>query len=126
MKILVDMNLSPRWVDYLVASGFEAVHWSQIGARDAPDIEVMQWAVDNDAVVLTSDLDFGAILATSRDRHPSVIQIRSDALTPASIGETLLAALRYSHRELSDGALISIDAARARLRLLPLKENGEG
>jgi predicted nuclease of predicted toxin-antitoxin system len=32
MKILVDMNLSPTWVQFLVAHGIEAVHWSAIGA----------------------------------------------------------------------------------------------
>jgi hypothetical protein len=27
MKLLVDMNLSPRWIEYLKQSGFDAVHW---------------------------------------------------------------------------------------------------
>lgn len=31
MKLIVDMNLSPRWVDLLVSVGFEAAHWSSIG-----------------------------------------------------------------------------------------------
>jgi len=32
MKILVDMNLSPKWVDYLSGNNIEAVHWSFIGS----------------------------------------------------------------------------------------------
>ena len=28
MKLLVDMNLSPSWVERLARHGFEAVHWS--------------------------------------------------------------------------------------------------
>ena len=35
MKLLVDMNLSPGWVDRLGRHGFEAVHWSTIGAATA-------------------------------------------------------------------------------------------
>jgi predicted nuclease of predicted toxin-antitoxin system len=31
MKILIDMNLSPLWVRFLVTDGIEAVHWSAIG-----------------------------------------------------------------------------------------------
>ena len=31
MKILIDMNLSPMWVQFLVSHGIEAVHWSTIG-----------------------------------------------------------------------------------------------
>lgn len=31
MKLIVDMNLSPRWVEFLAGAGIEAVHWSMIG-----------------------------------------------------------------------------------------------
>jgi predicted nuclease of predicted toxin-antitoxin system len=120
MRFLVDMNLSPAWVDYLVASGFEAVHWAQIGAHDAGGTDVMQWAADHDYIVLTSDLDFGAILASTQKRRPSVLQLRSDILTPSAIGSVVIAAIRHSDQELRNGALISVDAARARLRILPL------
>ena len=30
MKVLVDMNLSPRWVDLLTGEGVEAAHWSTL------------------------------------------------------------------------------------------------
>ncbi len=46
MKFLVDMNLSPGWIDFLVSSGFQAVHWSSIGRGDEPDLDVMRWAAD--------------------------------------------------------------------------------
>ena len=29
MKVLVDMNLSPRWVKTLTDAGIEASHWSK-------------------------------------------------------------------------------------------------
>jgi predicted nuclease of predicted toxin-antitoxin system len=41
MKLLVDMNLSPRWVTLLADASIEAVHWSAIGAANAPDSEIM-------------------------------------------------------------------------------------
>lgn len=37
MKLLVDMNLSPRWVNLLADAGFEAAHWSTLGASNVPD-----------------------------------------------------------------------------------------
>jgi predicted nuclease of predicted toxin-antitoxin system len=122
MKILIDMNLSPCWVDFLVEAGFTAVHWSKVGANDAPDRDVMQWAAEHDHIVLTCDLDFGAILAATQDRKPSVLQLRSDILAPDSIGQAVLAAIRRTQEELVGGALVSIDATRARLRVLPLQE----
>ena len=121
MKVLVDMNLSPGWVGFLVEAGFEAVHWSDIGPVGSTDTELMQWAATHDCVLLTADLDFGAILAATRDTQPSVIQLRSDTLAPNAVGSTVVVALRQARKELLEGALVSVDAVRARLRILPLK-----
>lgn len=70
----------------------------------------------------TSDLDFGAILAATQVRRPSVVQLRTDILTFEAIGTILLAALRQLDEELSNGALVSIEPARARVRILPLTD----
>jgi len=32
MKLLIDMNLSPDWVQFLSGTGVESIHWSAIGA----------------------------------------------------------------------------------------------
>jgi predicted nuclease of predicted toxin-antitoxin system len=122
MKVLVDMNLSPRWVSFLSESGFEAVHWSDIGAGGAPDSELMLWATEHDHIVLTADLDFGAILAATQVKRPSVMQVRDEIPTPEVIGRAVTAALRQACQELTEGALVSVDAARARVRILPLRD----
>jgi len=123
MKVLVDMNLSPAWVVYLAQAGFEAAHWSAIGAPGAADTELIQWAAAHDCVLLTADLDFGAILAATRISKPSVIQLRSDVLTPDAIGRAVVAALQQARQELQDGALVSVDVAKARLRILPMSRD---
>ena len=66
--------------------------------------------------------DFGAILAATGGRGPSVLQLRSDLLSTEKIGSSVLAANEEAGEELARGALISIDTARARLRLLPLRD----
>jgi predicted nuclease of predicted toxin-antitoxin system len=119
MKLLVDMNLSPAWIDFLVRSGFQAVHWSSIGRGDETDSELMRWAAEHGHVVLTADLDFGAILAATQRQQPSVIQIRSELPTPAATGEAILLAIRQTREDLDRGAILSIDTGRARLRVLP-------
>jgi predicted nuclease of predicted toxin-antitoxin system len=86
------MNLSPNWVDRLNAAGFSGVHWSTVGRLDAPDVEIMAYAANNDFVVLTHDLDFSAILAATQRKKPSVVQIRADNLNPTIIGDPLIAA----------------------------------
>ncbi|MBV8795343.1 MAG: DUF5615 family PIN-like protein, partial [Hyphomicrobiales bacterium] len=37
MKLLVDMNLSPRWVKALIEAEIEASHWSTLGPANASD-----------------------------------------------------------------------------------------
>ena len=120
MKLLIDMNLSPRWVSILVHAGFEAAHWSTLGRSNAPDAEIMAFAKANGYVVLTHDLDFGAILAATHGEKPSVAQIRSEDVSPDVIGKPVIAALRQMTAELEEGALLTLDPNRPRLRVLPL------
>src|SRR5437588_3582468 len=55
MKIVVDMNLAPQWVEVLRRDGFDADHWSQIGDPRATDQTIMDWARNNNHVVFTHE-----------------------------------------------------------------------
>jgi predicted nuclease of predicted toxin-antitoxin system len=121
MKILIDMNLPPRWVEVFAKAGLEAVHWSQEGATTASDREIMAWARDNGHAVFTHDLDFSALLAATQGEGPSVIQVRTQNVLPEAIGDLVLKSMNQFRRELEEGAIITIDPNRARLRILPLK-----
>ena len=80
----------------------------------------MAYAQANDFVVLTHDLDFSAILSATHGDKPSVAQIRADDVNPNLIGHQVVVALRQMQAELADGALLTIDPSRTRIRLLPL------
>jgi predicted nuclease of predicted toxin-antitoxin system len=121
MKLLVDMNLSPDWVAVLKEAGWEAVHWSKVGNPRAADSEIMAWAKQHGHIVFTHDLDFGSLLALTQAEGPSVIQVRTQDVTPAAIGKLVTDALRQFQPDLEKGALIVLDEARARARVLPLK-----
>jgi predicted nuclease of predicted toxin-antitoxin system len=121
MKLLVDMNLSPNWIGLLRDSGWEAVHWSTVGQATARDSEIMAYAAANEYVVITHDLDFSAILAVTHGKKPSVIQIRSEDVSAELIAKQTVAALRQLRAELEAGALLTIEADRTRLRMLPLR-----
>jgi predicted nuclease of predicted toxin-antitoxin system len=120
IKIIVDMNLPPRWVPVLKAEGWDAVHWSSVGSAGAPDAEIMRYAKDGGYLVLTHDLDFGAILAATGGDAPSVVQVRAQDVFPDAIGGLVVAAIRQFTEELEKGVLISVDENRSRARLLPL------
>ena len=44
MKLLIEMNLSPRWVKTLADAGVEAEHWSSFGEATATDSAIMGFA----------------------------------------------------------------------------------
>jgi predicted nuclease of predicted toxin-antitoxin system len=120
MKILIDMNLSPDWVAVFSKQGIESVHWSAIGDPRAEDSELMEWARINECVVFTHDLDFGAMLALTQAESPSVIQVRTQDVTPGHLENSVMALLRDHALSLEAGALIVLDEGRSRVRILPL------
>ncbi|MDR2696043.1 MAG: DUF5615 family PIN-like protein [Deltaproteobacteria bacterium] len=120
MKLLLDMNLSARWVQYLNEAGFEAVHWSRLGSITASDDEIIAKARAEGYVIFTRDLDFGAMMFFVQADKPSIVQVRVEDARPELIGVDVVTALRQMEKELEEGALLTIDPLRSRLRLLPL------
>ncbi len=119
LKIVIDMNLPPGWAALLTGLGWPATHWTSIGDPKAVDAEIMAWAVANDHVVFTHDLDFGTLLALTKANGPSVIQLRTDEVFPHLIGAPVLAVLRAHEAELKAGAIVTIDRNGSRVRVLP-------
>jgi len=120
MKLLVDMNLSPDWVQPLENAGWEAQHWSTLGDPRATDATIFVFAAERGWVIFTHDLDFGAILAHTRAGRPSVFQVRARDVSPAFLAPLVIRTLRQLTAQLEAGALVTLDEARQRVRLLPL------
>ncbi|MBI5946761.1 MAG: DUF5615 family PIN-like protein [Chloroflexi bacterium] len=121
MKLLLDMNLSPRLAVYLGARGWDAVHWSDVGDPRATDRTIFDWAAAEQRTILTHDLDFGAMLAAGQATGPSVIQIRCQDVLPPALGPRLVGLLTRFEAQLESGALIVVDEGRDRVRVLPLR-----
>lgn len=121
MRILIDMNLTYRWVDCLRNAKHEAVHWSSVGAPNTKDVEIFEYARENGYVLLTNDLDFPQILAHTRQATPSVVLLRSEPLVPEIRGQALIEALEVCRSDLERGAIVSLDwSGKPRARVLPL------
>jgi predicted nuclease of predicted toxin-antitoxin system len=120
MKLAVDINLSPEWVELFRHHGYEAVHWSTVGNPRAPDRLILAWAREHGHVVFTHDLDFSRLLALTRASGPSVFQVRTEDVLPSAIGDFVLRALRQHGDALEGGAIVVLDASSSRARILPI------
>jgi predicted nuclease of predicted toxin-antitoxin system len=121
MKILIDMNLSPDWVKVFEKYDIEAVHWSNVGDPREKDTVIMEWVRANGYIVFTHDLDFGSLLAATGTETPSVIQVRTQDILPTSMENLVISALRQFEEELNNGALVTVDKAQSRVRILPIR-----
>jgi predicted nuclease of predicted toxin-antitoxin system len=81
-RLLIDRNLTPRWVGYLVDANFECAHWSSIGPVTAQDVTICAYARENGFAIITNDLDFPQILAHTSESKPSIILLRGEPLIP--------------------------------------------
>lgn len=90
MRLLIDMNLTPRWVQFFNNAGHTCVHWSSLGPSETSDVDICAYARAHGYVLVTNDLDFPQILSYTRASKPSVILLRGQPLTPELRGAALL------------------------------------
>lgn len=119
-NILLDMNISPDWVSLIQSRGCKCQHWSKIGIPNEKDTSIMQWAVENNYIVFTHDLDFGTALALTHAKGPSVIQIRTDDVLSETLLDKFVQILQNYKDELKSGAILVLDENTLRVRLLPI------
>ncbi|NES23446.1 MAG: hypothetical protein F6K41_32140 [Symploca sp. SIO3E6] len=120
MKFLADMGVSPLTVQLLRQQGYNTVHLYEEGLERLLDALILEKAKQEDRIVLTFDLDFGDILAANSASLPSVIIFRVKKTNPVSVGSRLLAVLPECEEDLAEGAIITVDDSRYRLRRLPI------
>jgi predicted nuclease of predicted toxin-antitoxin system len=94
VKFLIDNNISRRICPHIEAAGHEAVHVEALSMADADDDEILERARESGAVVVSSDTDFGVLLAFQRATSPSVILTREvSTLRPAGLADLIVANL---------------------------------
>lgn len=123
MRLLLDEALQDRLVERLEEHGHDVVHVRRLGMQGASDAEVMERAAREKRVLVTTDTDFGTILALSGGAEPSVILLRG---VGDSVDERLAAILRawpLASDDLAEGAIAVVEPQRVRLRRLPIGDS---
>jgi predicted nuclease of predicted toxin-antitoxin system len=120
MKLLLDAGMPRSAAGLLQAAGIDAVHVGDVGHATSEDEIILQFARDNDRIVVTLDADFHTLLALSGASTPSVIRIRIEGLRAQELVEVLHKVLAQCSADLQHGAAVSVQETRIRIRHLPI------
>lgn len=121
IRLLADMNISPRTVEALRQHGWDIVRVSQCLPVKASDQEILDLARREDRVLVTQDLDFSALLALGGYERPSLITIRLTVADPKTITRRLLEMLPQCGQVLQEGCAITVENVTTRVRRLPVE-----
>ena len=97
MRLIFDQNLSFKLVSALADVFPDSVHVRDVGLTEADDLEVWEYARDNDLVIVSKDEDFHQ-LSFLLGPPPKVVWLQLGNCTTADVER----ALRASHLELSE------------------------
>jgi predicted nuclease of predicted toxin-antitoxin system len=80
VKLLLDENLSPAAAVALVADGIDAYHVRDRGILGATDHDLLERAYQEDRVLVTSNVNDFAKLASAREMHAGIVLIERSGL----------------------------------------------
>lgn len=119
MKFLADMGISPDTVAWLRGLSHDAVHLHEQGLDRLPDPDILTKAQKEGRALLTSDLDFGYLLAISRAKLPSVVIFRLADMRPVSVNYHMEQVLKQHQEDLERGVIVVVTEGKIRVRMLP-------
>lgn len=120
MKLLLDQGLPLSAAALLRDTGVDAIHVGEIAFSAAEDAEIIHRAIEEARIVVTLDADFHTLLALNEAIAPSVIRIRIERLRAQALTELLLSVINECEADLQQGAAVTVEPSRIRIRRLPL------
>ena len=114
------MGISQSVALWLKSLGHDAMHLSDQSLHLLEDLSILEKAIAEKRTVITSDMDFGKLLALDKHTHASVIQFRTSVLTPANIRQKLELLFDGFEGQLEEGFIITVEDNRIRFRKLPI------
>ena len=116
MKLLLDTCVWGGAVSALRDAGHDVV-WTGEWDKDPGDAEILALASSQSRVLVTLDKDFGELVVVRGESHSGIIRLVNFSATAHS--KAVLKIIEQHGNELKQGALITAEPGRLRIRLGP-------
>jgi predicted nuclease of predicted toxin-antitoxin system len=120
MRLLADIHISPRTVQFLRTLGHDVIRADDVLPNNSPDATIVARAADDLRTVLTQDLDFSAIIALEGKTAPSLITLRLSSSRVEQVNRVLEGVLPSLEQDVLGGMIITVEDHRMRRRQLPI------
>ncbi|MBL8552379.1 MAG: DUF5615 family PIN-like protein [Hyphomonadaceae bacterium] len=107
MNFVIDQQLPPALVDWLIGKGHQAAHVYFLGLGEAEDADIWAYAQANAAIIVTKDPDF----AERRSRvsaGPTILWLRSGNSTTPTLLAIMDGAWPSVEPSLVGGAVVEV------------------
>ena len=121
MRWLLDQGIPRSASARLKESSEDAIHVGDIGMAAASDPEIIDYAIQEDRVIVTLDADFHSLIATRGSAKPTVIRIREEGLKGDAVAGLILQIARRFSADLEAGCMVTFSGGKVRLRGLPIR-----
>lgn len=114
---LIDEDMPRSTGKVLKTAGFTVIDVRDASLRGAPDRDILAFARDKKAAIITADVGFGSLVYFSNIEHFGIIILRLPVETPVKkINEILVNALLRIPSDEIAGSIIVIDRQKIRIR----------
>lgn len=120
MRLLLDQGLPRTAAKLLRDAGIDTLHVGEIEMAAAKDIEILEYAKNEQRIVVTLDSDFHTLLAKDNAAIPSVIRVRIEGLKAQAFTLLIQHVLSQCSEALSEsGCAVTVQDQKIRIRRLP-------
>ena len=120
VRLVLDQGVPRDAATLLRSLGHECTHLGEIGLSKAADEDILAFALEKNAIVVTLDADFHTILSVSGASGPSVIRLRLEGLGASEVAEVVQNVLAGFVADLQRGALVTVKAHKTTCHRLPI------
>jgi len=121
MKFLIDQPVSPALVDWLHSRGDDACHVRDLGMAAASDEAIVDLALAESRILITTDLDFSRIVALSKKNGPAVILFRAGNITDDEMLRLLQLTIERTDETTLNKSIVVVNAHSIRVAKLPIR-----